>query len=46
MDVVMLSRLQFSAATMFHFQFVPLSLGLSFLLAYMETQYVRTGTVN
>ena len=43
MDVVMLSRLQFAAATMFHFLFVPLTLGLSLLIAYMETQYVRTG---
>ena len=43
MDVVLLSRLQFAAATMFHFLFVPLTLGLSVLVAYMETQYVRTG---
>jgi cytochrome d ubiquinol oxidase subunit I len=43
MDVVMLSRLQFAAATMFHFLFVPLTLGLSVLVAYMETKYVRTG---
>ncbi|MCF8068867.1 MAG: cytochrome ubiquinol oxidase subunit I [Desulfobacterales bacterium] len=43
MDALLLSRLQFAAATMFHFLFVPLTLGLSFLLAYMETQYVRTG---
>jgi cytochrome d ubiquinol oxidase subunit I len=43
MDVVMLSRLQFAAATMFHFLFVPLTLGLSVLIAIMETRYVRTG---
>ena len=43
MDVVLLSRLQFAAATMFHFLFVPLTLGLSFLLAVMETKYVKTG---
>ncbi len=43
MDVVLLSRLQFAAATMFHFLFVPLTLGLSVMIAYMETQYVRTG---
>ena len=43
MDVVMLSRLQFAAATMFHFLFVPLTLGLSILVAWMETRYVRTG---
>ncbi len=43
MDVLFLSRLQFAAATMFHFLFVPLTLGLSVLIAIMETQYVRTG---
>jgi cytochrome d ubiquinol oxidase subunit I len=43
MDVVMLSRLQFAAATAFHYLFVPLTLGLSVLVAWMETQYVRTG---
>ena len=43
MDVVMLSRLQFAVATMFHFLFVPLTLGLSILIAIMETIYVRTG---
>uniref|UniRef100_A0A7C4RRJ8 Cytochrome ubiquinol oxidase subunit I n=1 Tax=Desulfatirhabdium butyrativorans TaxID=340467 RepID=A0A7C4RRJ8_9BACT len=43
MDVVLLSRLQFAAATMFHFLFVPLTLGLSILVAWMETQWVRTG---
>jgi cytochrome d ubiquinol oxidase subunit I len=43
MDVVLLSRMQFAAATMFHFLFVPFTLGLSFLVAYMETRYVKTG---
>ena len=43
MDTLMLSRLQFAAATFFHFLFVPLTLGLSVLLAIMETNYVRTG---
>lgn len=43
MDVLLLSRLQFAAATAFHFLFVPLTLGLSVLLAVMETRYVRTG---
>ncbi len=43
MDPLFLSRLQFAAATMFHFLFVPLTLGLSFLIAWMETKYVRTG---
>ncbi|WP_419786471.1 cytochrome ubiquinol oxidase subunit I [Pseudodesulfovibrio sp.] len=43
MDVLMLSRLQFAAATMFHFIFVPLTLGLSVLIAWMETRFVQTG---
>lgn len=43
MDPVFLSRLQFAAATMFHFLFVPLTLGITILLAYMETKYARTG---
>ncbi len=43
MDVVLLSRLQFAVATMFHFIFVPLTLGLSVLTAIYETLYVKTG---
>jgi len=43
MDVLMLSRLQFAVATFFHFIFVPLTLGLSILIAIMETKFVRTG---
>jgi len=43
MDVLFLSRLQFAAATMFHFIFVPLTLGLSVLVAIMETRWVQTG---
>jgi len=43
MDALFLSRLQFAAATMFHFLFVPLTLGLSFMVAIMETRYARTG---
>ena len=42
MDVLTLSRLQFAVATYFHFLFVPLTLGLSVLVAIMETLYVRT----
>lgn len=42
MDVVFLSRLQFAVATMFHFLFVPLTLGLSILVAIMESMYVKT----
>ncbi len=43
MDPVFLSRLQFAAATMFHFLFVPLTLGISIIIAYMETRYAKTG---
>ncbi|MHC1711502.1 MAG: cytochrome ubiquinol oxidase subunit I [Solidesulfovibrio sp.] len=43
MDVLMLSRLQFAFATFIHFIFVPLTLGLSVIVAIMETKYVRTG---
>ncbi|MFC1836618.1 cytochrome ubiquinol oxidase subunit I [Thermodesulfobacteriota bacterium] len=43
MDVVFLSRLQFAVATLFHFLFVPLTLGLVIMVAIMETKYVRTG---
>lgn len=43
MDLILLSRLQFAITVFFHFVFVPLTLGLSILLAIMETLYVRTG---
>nr|WP_210168289.1 cytochrome ubiquinol oxidase subunit I [Aurantimonas sp. Leaf443] len=43
MTVVDLSRLQFAATAMYHFLFVPLTLGLSFLMAIMESVYVMTG---
>jgi len=43
MDVLALSRLQFAVTTMFHFIFVPLTLGLSVLTAWFETRYVKTG---
>ena len=43
MDVLSLSRLQFAVTALFHFLFVPLTLGLSILVAWMETRYVRTG---
>ncbi len=43
MDTVALSRLQFALTSMFHWIFVPLTLGLSILTAYMETRYVRSG---
>jgi cytochrome d ubiquinol oxidase subunit I len=40
MDVLTLSRWQFAVTAMFHFIFVPLTLGLSLLAAYFETRYV------
>ncbi len=43
LDVVDLSRLQFAATALYHFLFVPLTLGLTILLATMETVYVMTG---
>ncbi len=43
MSVTLLSRLQFAIATYFHFLFVPLTLGLVWLLAIFETRYVKTG---
>ena len=43
MDVLFLSRLQFAVTTVYHFFFVPLTLGLSLLVAIMETLYVRSG---
>ncbi|PUA37549.1 cytochrome ubiquinol oxidase subunit I [Paenibacillus elgii] len=43
MDVVMLSRLQFTATTIFHFIFVPISIGLALMIAIMETMYVVKG---
>ncbi|MES2150154.1 MAG: cytochrome ubiquinol oxidase subunit I [Pseudomonadota bacterium] len=42
-DVVSLSRLQFAATAMYHFLFVPLTLGLSWMLVIMESVYVMTG---
>ncbi len=41
--VVLLSRLQFAVAVYFHFLFVPLTLGLSILVAIFETLWVRSG---
>jgi cytochrome d ubiquinol oxidase subunit I len=42
-DVVTLSRLQFALTALYHFLFVPLTLGLSWMLAIMEATYVMTG---
>jgi cytochrome d ubiquinol oxidase subunit I len=43
MSVVDLSRLQFAITAMYHFLFVPLTLGLVVIIAMMETVYVVTG---
>ena len=37
------SRAQFALTAIYHWLFVPLTLGLSFIVAFMETLYVRTG---
>jgi cytochrome d ubiquinol oxidase subunit I len=42
-NVVGLSRLQFALTALYHFLFVPLTLGLSMLLVIMESAYVMTG---
>lgn len=43
MDPLIFARWQFAITTVYHFFFVPLTLGLSVLVAIMETMYVRTG---
>lgn len=40
MEEVMLARIQFASTTLFHFIFVPLSIGLAFIIAIMQTMYV------
>lgn len=42
-DPLGLARLQFALTALYHFLFVPLTLGLSFILVIMETSYVMTG---
>jgi len=43
MNPLLLARLQFAVTTVYHFFFVPLTLGLVILVAIMETAYVRSG---
>ena len=43
MDPVILSRWQFAITTIFHFFFVPITLGLALILAILETKYVISG---
>ena len=42
-ELVDLSRLQFAVTAMYHFLFVPLTLGMAFILVIMESCYVLTG---
>lgn len=43
MDVITLSRLQFAIVTVYHFFFVPVTLGLSIFVAILSTMYLKTG---
>jgi len=43
MDVLTLSRLQFGLTTVYHFFFVPLTIGLAFYVAILQSIYVKTG---
>src|SRR5512135_214269 len=43
MTPVLLSRFQFALTTVYHFFFVPLTLGLVWFVAILELQYVRSG---
>lgn len=42
-NVLFLARLQFALTTVYHFLFVPLTLGLSVLVAILQTKYYKTG---
>ncbi len=44
MDALILSRLQFAITTVYHFLFVPVTLGLSIFVALLETWYVTSGS--
>jgi cytochrome bd ubiquinol oxidase subunit I len=44
LDVLLLARLQFAVTTVYHFFFVPLTLGLSILVAIMHSRYARSGS--
>ena len=43
MDTLFLARSQFAFTSIFHFFFIPLTLGLSIFTAILETAYVKTG---
>lgn len=42
MDIVILSRLQFALTTIYHWLFVPLTLGMGWFVAFMQTRYYQT----
>ncbi|MFH1987315.1 MAG: cytochrome ubiquinol oxidase subunit I [Pseudomonadota bacterium] len=42
-QLVDLSRLQFAVTAMYHFLFVPLTIGMTWILVIMEAVYVMTG---
>lgn len=44
MDALLLSRLQFAITTVYHFLFVPVTLGLSIFVALLETWYIHSGS--
>ena len=43
MDATILARWQFAIVTVYHFFYVPLTLGLAIFIAIIETRYVKTG---
>ncbi|GAB3675384.1 cytochrome ubiquinol oxidase subunit I [Actinocorallia lasiicapitis] len=43
MDELLLARLQFGVTTVYHFLFVPVTIGLSLLVAILQTKYHRSG---
>ena len=43
MDPLLLARWQFGITTIFHFLFVPLTIGLAFFVAIFQTAWHRTG---
>ena len=46
MNVLSLARFQFAMTTIFHFFFVPFTIGTIFVVAIMESMYVHTGNPN
>ena len=45
MNALDLARWQFGITTIYHFLFMPLSIGLSLLIAILQTAWFRTGAV-